>query len=145
MPGTLRSLAFEAVPQLGAKCASKRSWGSASANLQTVLKSCGLVRSNDATGKFSALLGFLSTANTLKPRFLHALLNRQDPAKISKIKPEPLLGSTSVPKDSAEASGAKTVELQEVSHALTFGSLQKGVHALATVPSEDRSGPGTTS
>ena len=82
--------------------------------------------------------GFLSTANTLKPRFLHALLNRQDPAKISKIKPEPLLGSSSVPKDSTEASGAKT-------HALTFGSLQKGVHALAMVPSEDRSGPGTTS
>ena len=145
MPGTLRSLAFEAVPQLGAKCTSKRSSRSASANLQTVLKSCGLVKSNDATGKFSALLGFLSTANTLKPRFLHALLNRQDPAKISKIKPEPLLGSSSVPKDSAEASGAKTVELQKESHALTFGSWQKGSHALATVPSEKRLGPGTTS
>ena len=93
----------------------------------------------------SRLFGFLSTANTLKPRFLHALLNRQDPTKISKIKPEPLLGSSSVPKDSAEASEAKTVELQNESHALTFGSLQKGVHALAMVPSEGRSGPGTTS
>ena len=53
--------------------------------------------------------------------------------------------TSSVPKDSAEASGAKTVELQKKSHALTFGSLQKGVHALATVPSEERSGLGTTS
>ena len=88
---------------------------------------------------------FLSTANTLKPSFLHALLNGQDPAKISKSKPEPLLGSSSVPKDSAEVSGAKTVELQNESHALTFGSLQKGAHALALVPSEDRLGPGTTS
>jgi hypothetical protein len=35
--------------------------------------------------------------------------------------------------------------LQKESHALTFGSLQKGVHALATVPSEERLGPGTTS
>ena len=138
MPGTFRSLAFEAVPQLGAKCASKRFSRSASANLQTVLKSCGLVKSNDATGKFSALLGFLSTANTLKPRFLHALLNRQDPAKISKIKPEPLLGSSSVSKDSAEVSGAKTVELQNESPALKFGSSEKGAHALAVVPSEDR-------
>ena len=58
MPGTRRSRAFEAVPQLGAKCASKRFSRSASANLQTVLKSCCLVKSNNATGKFSALLGF---------------------------------------------------------------------------------------
>ena len=50
-----------------------------------------------------------------------------------------------MPKDSAEVSGAKTVELQNESHALTFGSLQKGAHALALVPSEDRLGPGTTS
>ena len=131
-----RSRAFEAAPQLDAKCANKRFSRSASANLQTVLKSCGLVKSNDATGNFSTLLGFLSTANTLKPRFLHALLNRQDPAKISRIKPEPLLGSSSVPKDSSEAFGAKTVELQKESHALTIGSLQKGLHALAAVPDE---------
>ena len=77
------------------------------------------------------------TANTLKPSFLHALLNRQDPAKISKIKPEPLLGSSSVSKDSAEVSGAKTVELQNESPALKFGSSQKGAHALPVVPSED--------
>ena len=136
MPGTRRSRAFEAVPQLGAKCASKRFSRSASANLQTVLKSCCLVKSNNATGKFSALLGFFPTANTLKPMFLHALLNRQDPAKISRIKPQPLLGSSSVPKDSTEAFGAKTVELQNESHALTIGSLQKGLHALAAVPDE---------
>ena len=87
MPGTLRSLAFEAVPQLGAKCASKRSSRSASANLQTVLKSCGLVKSNDATGKFSALLVFV-TANTLKPSFC-TLYWTTRPGKISKIKLDP--------------------------------------------------------
>ena len=125
MPGTLRSLAFEAVPQLGAKCASKRSFCSASANLHTVEKSCGLVRSYDATGKFSALFGFLSTAKTLKPRFLHALLNLQDPAKISKIKPEPLLDSFTGPLVSAEASVAKTVELQKELHALSVNSVEK--------------------
>ena len=55
------------MPQLGAKDTSKELSGPASASLQTVLKSRGLVKTSNAT--------------FLLPTVLHAFLNRQDPAK----------------------------------------------------------------
>ena len=112
------------------------------ANCTEIMRSGRVKRCN---WKILSSFGVLSTANTLKPRFLHALLNRQDPAKIPRVRPEPLLGSSSVPKNSTEALGAKNVELQKESHALTSGSLKKGSHAFPAVPGETRLAPGSAS
>ena len=113
-------------------------------NLQTDWKSCCLVKSYDATGKFSARFGSLSMARTLSPSSLHALLKRQEPAKISKTSPEPFLG---LPSKSVWLSGEVSCmdcELQKLSQA-TDVVCRACSHSKLDAPGKALSRPDSTS
>ena len=94
-PGTGRSLARDAVPQLGASCACTNLCLSDRTSLSNVANCSVSHKSYLATTAFSARLTSLSTESACNPRPRHALLSRQVPAKISRTKPVPLLHKSS--------------------------------------------------